>query len=451
MMRGLRAAASPTAIDVQRRGGRPEGGAGGAPAGRSGSPAPARSAGRPGSTAGTAPSPSGLSAPLRRPIVAAVGWPARASLVVALSLALAAGACTSIGGRARAGGPIARESAARSAAPVASASNSFSAATTPPTAAPRADQASRHAQHPATTPPSRTTPPIVVTADPGRAAAAPPASFVALSDRYAPRQGVALYDTRTSRLERYLTPEQPGGGAGYPLLDPTGLTVLYTVGAGTCASDIYRVAIAALARPQLLVRGSTGPVLAPAIEPGGGRIAYVQAHCDRTAADVVIRPLSGDGPAVALYPGGPREGISNVRWSQDGWLSFITTVGERPVLHTMSAAAGQRVHSSPAPTGCFWSNATWFSERGRVVLLTSVQCTTGSRWLVLDRHLATLRILATFPAQRGAQSLSVDATNTWLIYQENGASIAGGIWRWRFTTGDHPIAITSGPYSPSWH
>ena len=401
MTRWIRAAGSPTGKQAPRRDDGTVSCTGGAPGPRGGSPAWTRGP-----------------------------WPTRAGLGAALCLAMTGVACAQFGA-AHAASPTARAVAARAGVAAGSAPTG-SVTGTPPTPISRSTAAA-------------------VAADPGRRAAGPPAFFIGLSDPNAPRQGVAVFNTRTGRLVRYLTPQQPGGGASYPLLDPAGRSVVYAVGTGSCGSDIYRVSVDGPARPQLLIRGDSGPLLAPAVAPGGGRIAYVQGHCDAATEDILARPLTATGPAVALYRGAPAEGISGLRWSQDGWLSFITTTGQGAVLHTIPARDGQPVRSLPAPTGCSWSAATWFSDDGRARLLASLDCAAGSRWLILDRQLATLRTLATFPAQRGAQSVSVDATNKWLIYQENDASMAGGIWRWMFTSASHPIPITAGPNSPSWH
>lgn len=278
-----------------------------------------------------------------------------------------------------------------------------------------------------------------------------PTFFVAQTDRYAERQGVALYATATGRLMRYLTPaEQPGGGTSSPLLDPSGKTVVYAAGAGTCASNIYRVAIDGRSEPKLLVPGDRGPVLELAIAPAGQKMAYVQYYCDSTAAELVVRQITENAPAVVLYRDNQGQGVRMARWGRNGWLSFLTA-SPQPRLHTMKATPGSRVYSSPpAPTGCFWSAADWFAQRGQNLLLASLQCGTGSRWLVLNQHLGTIRTLAAFPHQLGAQAVSVDMSNTWVIYQENGASIAGTIWRWRFTSLSTPQKVTQGPYSPSW-
>jgi hypothetical protein len=278
-----------------------------------------------------------------------------------------------------------------------------------------------------------------------------PTTFVAQTDRYALRQAVAVYATATGRLVRYLTPAQPCGSTSSPLLDPTGKTVAYSVGAGTCASDIYRVAVDGKATPVLLVGSDSGPVLEPAIAPAGDRIAYVQGHCDSAAAELVVRRLTGGAPAVVLYRAAQGEGMYMVRWGRNGLLSFLTTEGPSRSLHTMTATPGGRIYSSPpAPKGCFWSGAAWFVQAGQDRLLASQQCGAGSRWLVLDQHLGTVRTLAAFGNQLGAQAISVDASGTWVIYQENGASIAGTIWRWNFASSSKPQRVTQGPYSPSW-
>jgi hypothetical protein len=283
---------------------------------------------------------------------------------------------------------------------------------------------------------------------------APPTFFVAQTDRYASRQGVSLYATATGRLVRYLTPAQPGGGTSSPLLDPAGKTVVYVVyvvGAGSCASDIYRVAIDDRAAPKLLVRGGSGPVLESAIAPAGDEIVYVQGHCNSAGAVLVARRLTGSARAVVLYRATHGKGVHMVRWGRNGWLSFLTTTGPYSRLHTMTATPAGRTYSSPsAPTGCFWSGTAWFVERGQDRLLASLQCGAGSRWLVLNGDLGIVRTLAAFGNQLGAQAISVDATGTWVIYQENGVSIAGTIWRWRFASSSRPQRVTQGPYSPSW-
>jgi hypothetical protein len=168
---------------------------------------------------------------------------------------------------------------------------------------------------------------------------------------------------------------------------------VYAAGAGTCASSIYRVAVDGRTASQLLVPGVSGPVLEAAIASAGDEIAYVQDNCDSTAAELVVRRLTSSAPAVVLYRANQGQGIHMVRWGANGWLSFLTA-GPQPRLHTMAATPGGRVSTSPpAPTSCFWSGADWFVQRGQNLLLASQQCGTGSRWLILNQHLGTVRTL----------------------------------------------------------
>ena len=281
-------------------------------------------------------------------------------------------------------------------------------------------------------------------------APAAPATFVALTDPDTGPSAVGVFSSTTGELLRRLTPEAPGGGPSDPLITRGGGAVVYAAGAGSCASEIHRVALDGRSAPEVLVPGRGGPVLQPALAPGGRRIAYVQASCDSGDTQLVVHRYRTDAAPVVLLRAGSAEGIHQPRWSADGRLAFRTT-GEGSGLHAVRARAGSPVRSADAPAGCTWAAADWYTNaQGRQRLLASADCPDGGRWMVLNERLRTLRTLATFPDQSGAQAVSVDATGTQAVYQEHGASVPGAVWRWGFRSGGAPEQVAVGPSAPSW-
>ena len=163
-----------------------------------------------------------------------------------------------------------------------------------------------------------------------------------------------------------------------------------------------------------------------------------------------MRRLRSTEPPLVLHSASRAETLHQPRWSADGWLAYRST-GEPAGLHTVPARAGGRIRSADAPTGCTWGANDWFTDAaGRSRLLASADCPDGARWLLLNRELRTLRTLAVLPDQRGAQQVSVDAAGEHAVYQEQGASVPGPVWRWHLTARTAPVPVAQGPATPSW-
>jgi hypothetical protein len=115
---------------------------------------------------------------------------------------------------------------------------------------------------------------------------------------------IAVVSAETGRLDRYVTADQPGGGAGDPAVSPDGRTVWFSRGDGTCAAHIASVPLSGGEEQKLPGSGEAGPERLPLPRPGRAQLAYFRADChDRDESLVVgdLRGLEGHGQ-IGLLP-----------------------------------------------------------------------------------------------------------------------------------------------------
>ncbi|HVE99019.1 MAG TPA: hypothetical protein VNA12_07555 [Mycobacteriales bacterium] len=125
---------------------------------------------------------------------------------------------------------------------------------------------------------------------------------------------IALFDTRSGDRVRYLTEEQPGGGASDPFVTDDGRSVVYVQGEGTCAASIRKIGIVAR-RAETLVQSKDGRVPSLPKVASDGTLAYAWTTCDPTTGgdtEVVVgtKRIPVQAPDHAT--------VSDLAWDPDG-------------------------------------------------------------------------------------------------------------------------------------
>ena len=250
----------------------------------------------------------------------------------------------------------------------------------------------------------------------GASEAAPtaPAIFVGLTDPDTGPSAVGVFSSATGELLRRLTPEAPGRRPERPARSrPAARAVVYAAGAGSCASEIARVALDGRSAPEVLVSGAG--------RPGAAARARARRPPARVRPGVLRqrrRPswsCSGTAPTPRRWcccaPAAPRAS-HRPRWSADGWLAFRTTgEGSRPARGP-AARAGARVRSRRRARGLHLVRRRLVHRRAGPRSGCSPRRTapTAAAGSCSARGCAPCGRSATFPGQRGAQAVSVDAS-----------------------------------------
>ena len=133
-----------------------------------------------------------------------------------------------------------------------------------------------------------------------------PAQFLAELDG-----GLAVVSAETGRVDRWLTTEQPGGGAKEPALSPDGRTVWFSRGEGSCAAHLASIPLAGGKEEKLPGSGEAGPERTPLPRPGHPHIAYSRLDCKEPGAALIVGDLAG-------LEGHGQLGLVPLAWSRDG-------------------------------------------------------------------------------------------------------------------------------------
>jgi hypothetical protein len=126
------------------------------------------------------------------------------------------------------------------------------------------------------------------------AAAQFPAGFVGLSAARGPRSAagrLAVYSTADGKRLRFLTAQEPGGGAFNPVISADGRTVAFERGAGSCAATIDAVPSAG-GRETVLIptkSGGHGPIVpsSPSYSADGRYLGYLTTGCSVYSDNVI--------------------------------------------------------------------------------------------------------------------------------------------------------------------
>jgi hypothetical protein len=121
-----------------------------------------------------------------------------------------------------------------------------------------------------------------------------PASFVGLSAPHSPQSAagrLAAYSTANGKRLRFLTAQEPGGGAFNPVLSADGLTVAFERGAGSCAATIDAVPAEGGRETVLIPMKFSGsrPMVpsSPAYSADGRYLGYLTTGCSVSSDDVI--------------------------------------------------------------------------------------------------------------------------------------------------------------------
>lgn len=204
---------------------------------------------------------------------------------------------------------------------------------------------------------------------PGGSVGGYPATFVA-----AVGGRVAVLDSGTGAVRRYLTDAQPGGGVADLFLDTFGGRVYFTRGTGTCGAEVHSVPLTGGAETVAIPAPAGGRSENAVVTGEGGTVAYTTTACSGGAA-VVAGSLGGGVPATS-YPAPPghsvrllgyRPGTPQVLYLDSvggatGTLRLLDTTRPAGPLATASS-----VVPTPTQSGCHDLGAT-YDPAGRLVL-----------------------------------------------------------------------------------
>jgi hypothetical protein len=190
-----------------------------------------------------------------------------------------------------------------------------------------------------------------------------PETFVAARDGR-----IALLDSASGQVVRWLTEQEPGGGAYDPQLTRDRRYVVYAQGAGTCSSEIRRVPVAG-GPPVTVVGGGEGALANPSLF--GTTYAYERTGCGpgakhevvmKNGTHIVTEPVDGD------ILGGVTMG--------DRFAVYVTTKNGVTRVHEPDANGELADSPSAPPAGCSWLAATWgdYGGDGRSVILAAARC-----------------------------------------------------------------------------
>ena len=126
-----------------------------------------------------------------------------------------------------------------------------------------------------------------------------PASFVGLNPPHGPRSAagrLAVYSTANGKRLRFLTAQEPGGGAFNPVLSADGRRVAFERGAGSCAATIDAVPATGGRETVLISMTFSGsrPMVpsSPAYSADGRYLGYLTTGCSWSSDDVIhVRDL----------------------------------------------------------------------------------------------------------------------------------------------------------------
>jgi hypothetical protein len=251
-------------------------------------------------------------------------------------------------------------------------------------------------------------------------------------------QRIAIVSSTNGEVVRYLTDQQPGGGAGGFALSPDGKTLYFSRGLGTCAGQVSKLDLATGTEKALVPPPVTS---APpptdglehsvvdgevSVRPDGRALAFGRYHCDTRVADLVIVPLQPQGPEV-IGPGlgqplGPRS------WTPDGSHVIVGTqdynTGGSSWAAVDVAEDGTIGHSHPITTP---SGACRFFihlvNPSSGLLVASKSCGTQGPTLqvsLVEFDLSTERVVRTLVDGPAGQSLgptTIDASGRFLLYE----------------------------------
>jgi dipeptidyl aminopeptidase/acylaminoacyl peptidase len=133
-----------------------------------------------------------------------------------------------------------------------------------------------------------------------------PARFVAESGGR-----IVVVAAATGQIEKYLTGDQPGGGAADPAVSPDGRSVWFSRTDGDCAAHLASVPVGGGKERPVPGSGEAGPEERPLPRPGYAQLAFTRTDCDEPAESLFVTDIQG-------LEGYGQTGLLPVAWSRSG-------------------------------------------------------------------------------------------------------------------------------------
>ncbi|MGI8697658.1 MAG: Gmad2 immunoglobulin-like domain-containing protein [Mycobacteriales bacterium] len=276
----------------------------------------------------------------------------------------------------------------------------------------------------------------------GAAPAAYPPSFVAAS-----AGRIAVFDSTTGRLLRYLTTQQPGGGDSEPTVTADRRWVYYVHGNGTCSAGILRVPYAGGSAEPVVNAG--GAVDSIGVGANGQRVAFLRHACDSSASALVTMDRSTRTERSIQITSEPPGFLGKPSWAPDGRHLAITVTGgvqfqDVRIFDTTTATTVADGKSVPCPANqpCRQSSPG-YDLSGRLAYL--VDHGSGGTMVRLDNgRLTTLFALSSSTLQ---SAVDIDSSGAAAIWRELHADSTSTLMRWG---GGKPNPIPGSAEAPAW-
>ncbi len=188
-----------------------------------------------------------------------------------------------------------------------------------------------------------------------------PAGFVGVSTD----GRVAVFNSASGQVLRYLTTVQPGGGVSDLTLSPDGTRAYFTRATGTCSAHIASVALTGGPETVAIPAPAGSLVSNPVLIGEGGTVAYLRTVCAGAGQAVVLSSLGGGGGSQTWYatpsngvellgfrPGSPQVLLRESAPGSGSQLRLLDTTRPEGSLEAAAPVVRQ------PPAGCSYSAAS---------------------------------------------------------------------------------------------
>ena len=246
---------------------------------------------------------------------------------------------------------------------------------------------------------------------------------------------ITKFSARTGAAIKYLTPEEPGGGASAPQLirqvssSPARSGIFYLRGGGTCVNSISFVSTDGSGAEESVASPDEGYVI-QSFATDGTRFTIYEIACfpdmEPQAKLTTRAPSDAPGPIrftavppgiegdIAYGPDSTKMLNAFVRTGTQGYLAKYDLYNDRTATPERNACAGYDVNRGIPVGATSMTGSLWFAiDAGDIIEV--IRCTKG-----------TPTVVTTIPSGRGPADLSVSPGSSAVLVSDN----AGRVWRW---------------------